>query len=258
MPRGTPKAVATVKGTANVYIIAIPELFYTVQIIFHRNLEVIPLLMVATAWYLVILTVLSVIQFRIERHFARGSVRNVRSSLLSRLKSASRGRQSDLSPRSVDSSLVRWSQTEGRGADLSIHGVSKSFGHLKVLKNVSLEIAAGSVTVILGQSGSGKSTLLRTINHLERVDSGFIAIDGDLIGYRQKAGKLYELKEKDILPKRAEVGMVFQSFNLFPHLTVFENIIEAPVAHGVPRAEAIKTAHELLARVGPRADNCSQ
>ncbi|KVH73672.1 ectoine/hydroxyectoine ABC transporter ATP-binding protein EhuA [Burkholderia cepacia] len=131
-----------------------------------------------------------------------------------------------------------------------MHRVSKSFGSLKVLDKVSLVIPSGSVTVVLGQSGSGKSTLLRTINHLERVDEGFIDIDGELVGYRRDGRTLYELKEKDILRRRAEVGMVFQSFNLFPHLTVLENIVEAPVAAGLSRAQAEAEARTLLARVG--------
>ncbi|WCM21928.1 amino acid ABC transporter ATP-binding protein [Paraburkholderia bryophila] len=132
-----------------------------------------------------------------------------------------------------------------------MHNLSKSFGALKVLDDISLSVASGSVTVILGQSGSGKSTLLRTINHLERVDDGFIDIDGELVGYRRDGRTLYELREKDILRRRrADVGMVFQSFNLFPHLNVLGNVIEAPLAAGVPRAQAEAEARVLLARVG--------
>ncbi|MDR2127646.1 MAG: amino acid ABC transporter ATP-binding protein [Burkholderiaceae bacterium] len=134
---------------------------------------------------------------------------------------------------------------------MRLHGVSKSFGANKVLDNISIDFPASSVTVILGASGSGKSTLLRSINHLERVDQGLIAIDDHLVGYRQAGDTLYELKEKDILAQRVEVGMVFQSFNLFPHLTVLENIVEAPISvRGTPRAEAESQARDLLARVG--------
>jgi polar amino acid transport system permease protein len=109
----------------------------------------------------------------------------------------------------------------------------------------------GEVTAILGPSGAGKSTLLRTINHLERANEGFIAIDGELIGYERRGNTLYELKEAAIRRRRSSVGMVFQNFNLFPHLTVTENIIEAPVSvQKVPRAEAIEQARDLLARIG--------
>ncbi|MEI2297200.1 amino acid ABC transporter ATP-binding protein [Ensifer sp. MJa1] len=134
---------------------------------------------------------------------------------------------------------------------MHVHGISKSFGSLKVLDRVELNLPAGSVTAILGPSGSGKSTLLRAINHLERVDDGFIAIDGELVGYSQKGDTLYELKEKDILKRRADIGVVFQNFNLFPHLTVLENLIEAPIhVRGLGREEAVRLAQELLARIG--------
>ncbi|KVV50018.1 ectoine/hydroxyectoine ABC transporter ATP-binding protein EhuA [Burkholderia ubonensis] len=132
-----------------------------------------------------------------------------------------------------------------------MHAVSKQFGAQRVLERVSFVAPRGSVTVIVGPSGSGKSTLLRTINHLERVDDGYIDIDGELIGYRRDGDALYELKERDVLTRRTEVGMVFQNFNLFPHLTVLENLVEAPVAvGGATRDAAERTARALLARVG--------
>ncbi|KVP64927.1 ectoine/hydroxyectoine ABC transporter ATP-binding protein EhuA [Burkholderia ubonensis] len=132
-----------------------------------------------------------------------------------------------------------------------MHAVSKQFGAQRVLERVSFVAPRGSVTVIVGPSGSGKSTLLRTINHLERVDDGYIDIDGELIGYRRDGDALYELKERDVLKRRTEVGMVFQNFNLFPHLTVLENLVEAPVAvGGATRDAAERTARALLARVG--------
>ncbi|QDQ94470.1 amino acid ABC transporter ATP-binding protein [Rhodococcus sp. WB9] len=134
---------------------------------------------------------------------------------------------------------------------VEVRGVHKSFGALDVLQGVDLLVRKGEVTVILGPSGSGKSTLLRTLNHLEKVDRGTIRIDGDLIGYRRKGGKLHELREREILKQRSRIGFVFQNFNLFPHLTVLENVIEAPVsAQGRDRAEVEVEAKALLERVG--------
>ena len=133
---------------------------------------------------------------------------------------------------------------------------SPTNGHIQVshaLQDISLDIPAGSVTVIIGPSGSGKSTLLRTINHLERVDAGFIQIDDEFIGYHKKGDKLYELKERDILKQRKSVGYVFQNFNLFPHLNVLQNIIEAPLAHKkLSKDQAILKANQLLGLVGLR------
>ncbi|QZL07054.1 amino acid ABC transporter ATP-binding protein [Streptomyces sp. BHT-5-2] len=134
---------------------------------------------------------------------------------------------------------------------VEVRSVHKSFGSNEVLRGIDLAVAAGEVAVVLGPSGSGKSTLLRTINHLEKVDSGWISVDGALVGYRRSGDKLYELREREILKQRTGIGFVFQNFNLFPHLTVLENLVEAPVAvQRRPRAQAEDTARRLLARVG--------
>ncbi|MGW7249415.1 amino acid ABC transporter ATP-binding protein [Streptomyces decoyicus] len=138
-----------------------------------------------------------------------------------------------------------------QGAMVEIRSVHKSFGSLAVLNGVDLQVRTGEVTVVLGPSGSGKSTLLRTINHLEKVDSGSVSVDGALVGYRRAGNKLYELREREILRQRTEIGFVFQNFHLFPHLTVLENITEAPVAAlRRPKKDAGKAARALLARVG--------
>ncbi|MFF9769254.1 amino acid ABC transporter ATP-binding protein [Streptomyces sp. NPDC053086] len=134
---------------------------------------------------------------------------------------------------------------------VDIRSVHKSFGSLDVLRGIDLQVAAGEVTVVLGPSGSGKSTLLRTINHLEKVDRGEISVDGALMGYRRAGDKLYELPEREVLRQRTRIGFVFQNFNLFPHLTVLDNVIEAPVsALKRSRREVVESAHRLLERVG--------
>ncbi|MBB3385212.1 MULTISPECIES: amino acid ABC transporter permease/ATP-binding protein [unclassified Rhizobium] len=255
LPTGFNEIIGLAKSTSMVYVLALPELFYTVQVIYRRNLEVIPLLMVATVWYLVIMTVLSIAQHYIERYFSKGAVRNPTPlpfqaffRRIQRPLPATVDGSSDTRAFAAFRSVI---DLRARGGAVRIHGISKSFGTLKVLDDVELNLPAGSVTAIIGPSGSGKSTLLRAINHLERVDSGFISVDGELVGYTQKGEVLYELKEKDILKRRTDIGMVFQNFNLFPHLTVLENIIEAPIqVRGVSRDEATAYAQELLARVG--------
>jgi polar amino acid transport system ATP-binding protein len=134
---------------------------------------------------------------------------------------------------------------------VDVRGVHKSFGDNEVLRGVDLRVGAGEVVVVLGPSGSGKSTLLRTINRLEKADRGLVGIDGDPIGYRRRGDKLHELREREVLRQRAHVGFVFQNFNLFPHLTVLENIVEAPVsAQRKPVAHAREHARALLGRVG--------
>ncbi|MBG0738521.1 amino acid ABC transporter ATP-binding protein [Paeniglutamicibacter antarcticus] len=129
--------------------------------------------------------------------------------------------------------------------------VSKSFGANKVLRSISLSVDAGEVLCIVGPSGSGKSTFLRCINHLERVDAGRLSVEGQLVGYREKGGRLYELKPKEAAFQRREIGMVFQRFNLFPHLTAVENIIQAPMrVKRMSKAKATARAMELMERVG--------
>jgi polar amino acid transport system ATP-binding protein len=129
--------------------------------------------------------------------------------------------------------------------------VHKRFGRLEVLKGVSLEVQPGEVMCMLGPSGSGKSTFLRCINHLEKINSGRLWVDGKLVGYRQDGDKLYELRESEVAKDRSEIGMVFQRFNLFPHKTALENVIEAPTCvKDVPKSQAVAEAKELLERVG--------
>ena len=134
---------------------------------------------------------------------------------------------------------------------ISAQSVHKSFGSLDVLKGVTLDVMPGEVACLLGPSGSGKSTFLRCCNHLEKVTAGRLYVDGDLIGYRERDGVLYEITEKQAAAQRTDIGMVFQQFNLFAHRTVLENIIEAPVnVKKQPVEKAKKRAMELLEQVG--------
>ncbi|WP_163511975.1 amino acid ABC transporter ATP-binding protein [Fodinicola acaciae] len=134
---------------------------------------------------------------------------------------------------------------------VEIRDVRRSYGPLEALRGVSLDVRHGEVVCLIGPSGSGKSTLLRCVNHLDTVDSGSILVDGELVGYRQHGNRLFELSAKEAARRRASIGMVFQQFHLFPHMTVRQNIIEAPV--GVlrqPMPAAVERARDLLAQVG--------
>jgi polar amino acid transport system ATP-binding protein len=129
--------------------------------------------------------------------------------------------------------------------------VHKSFGRLEVLKGIDLEVARGEVMCILGPSGSGKSTFLRCINHLEKINAGLLYVDGELVGYEKKGHRLHELRESEIARRRRDIGMVFQRFNLFPHMTATENVTEAPQrVRRVGKAAARAKAEDLLRRVG--------
>jgi polar amino acid transport system ATP-binding protein len=134
---------------------------------------------------------------------------------------------------------------------ISIEAVHKSFGRVRVLRGIDLQVGEGTVTCVLGPSGSGKSTLIRCINHLERVDSGRIYVDGELVGYTEHRGRLVEMRPRQIARQRSEIGMVFQSFNLFPHRCALDNVLEGLTqVRRIPYNEAAVTARRLLDRVG--------
>src|SRR6266496_4108512 len=134
---------------------------------------------------------------------------------------------------------------------IKAEGVHKRFGRLEVLKGVSLEVRPGEVVCMIGASGSGKSTFLRCINHLERIDAGRLWVDGRLVGYRQSGDKIYELRDAEVCRERSEIGMVFQRFNLFGHMTALENVIEAPIrVRKVAKRDAVGQGRSLLQQVG--------
>ena len=140
-----------------------------------------------------------------------------------------------------------------QSALIQIRGVHKFFGDLHVLRGIDLDVANGEVCVIMGPSGSGKSTLLRCLNQLETISAGEIFIDGELLGYRKdpSTGVLYDLTDKQIASQRSQIGMVFQRFNLFPHMTALENVMEGPIqVLGRPKAEVARDAQEYLELVG--------
>lgn len=134
---------------------------------------------------------------------------------------------------------------------LRVEDVRKSYGHVEVLKGIDMQVKPGEVACLVGPSGSGKSTFLRCINHLEEINSGRLYVHGELVGYQEKKGRLYELSDREVCRKRAEIGMVFQNFNLFQHMNALENIIEAPMrVLKISKDEAVVHARELLALVG--------
>lgn len=143
--------------------------------------------------------------------------------------------------------------TENETLMIDAQQVCKSFSGLDVLKGINLQVPKGTVTCLIGPSGSGKSTFLRCVNHLEKITAGRLYVDGELIGYKEKNATLYEISEKEAARQRSGIGMVFQNFNLFPHRTALENVIEAPIhVKGVPAEQAKQQALELLEQVGLR------
>ncbi|SFO65128.1 amino acid ABC transporter ATP-binding protein, PAAT family [Actinomadura madurae] len=141
--------------------------------------------------------------------------------------------------------------SESGGLMVKAEEVHKSFGRLEVLKGINLEVKPGEVMCVVGPSGSGKSTFLRCINHLEKINAGRLWVNGHLVGYRESGGKLYELRDREVAAQRREIGMVFQRFNLFPHMTALENVMEAPCrVKKQPKAEVRERAVALLTRVG--------
>ena len=239
-------------------MITVTELLYAVQLIYSVNFKTIPLLITASIWYLIVTSVLTAASStssattpvvpRVSFLPRRGS--GIRRILLT--FTCHRPRPPCSSPRGTDGERRRGDAADpGRGAYAARREPAQGLGQLEVLSGIDLEVARGEVVCIIGPSGSGKSTLLRCINHLEKINAGRLWVDGELVGYRQRGDKLYELRDREICAKRAEIGMVFQQFNLFPHMTALDNVTEAPIrVKGMPKAQAADLAAQLLDRAG--------
>ena len=200
------ETISMLKNTSLVLVIAsVFDLLFEAAQIYSAQFNEIPLLIVASIWYLAMTSVLYVGQYFIERRYGRGFSRAAAGDDAGAL--AGQSRQSPGGGYGMSEPMVK------------AEGVHKRFGQLEVLKGISLEVQRGEVMCMLGPSGSGKSTFLRCINHLEKINAGRLSVDGELVGYRQQGVKLHELPEREIAGKRAEIGMVFQHFNLFPHMT---------------------------------------
>ena len=243
------------KNTTLVSVIGVPELLLATQMITSATFRVFELYLVVALYYLTLTTLWGFVQQWIERRFGEPSQGNAAGNgLLAGGIEWVRAYRLQLGPLAHD--VISPSPVGGLPANateivVEATDVHKSFGPLEVLKGVSLTVRRGEVVVIVGASGSGKATLIRCLNHLEKINRGRILVNGHLIGYREREDRLIEDRERNIARQRQEIGMVFQRFNLFPHLTAVGNIIEAPMqVRGVPKAAAVETARALLARIG--------
>ena len=219
------ETIAMLKDTS--LLIAVPvtsELNFQLRAIGSRTFQIIPMAVASILWYLALSSLLMVGQYFLEKRFSRGfGARETRSPAGA---NARRGRWGHAL------STARARRPAAAAPMVKAEAVHKSFGALEVLKGIDLEVAAAARScACIGPSGSGKSTFLRCINHLEKINAGRLSVDGDLVGYREKGGKLLRAAgAARSPPQRRDIGMVFQRFNLFPHMTALENVIEAPVA----------------------------
>ena len=239
------EVIGMMKYTSLASVISVTELLTSAELIYTRTYETIPLLIVASMWYVALTSVLTAGQRLIERHVGRSE------------------RDRPARPETVAvkaSDFPIWISRPGKrrqapqglsGPMVTVRDLHKRYGAVEVLKGVDLAVEAGQVVCIIGPSGAGKSTLLRCVNRLEASDGGHILVGGRLVGYRRVGARLHEVSERELSAARQRIGMVFQRFNLFQHLTVLENITLAPmIVKGMDRKEARARAITLLERVG--------
>jgi polar amino acid transport system permease protein len=239
------EVIGMMKYTSLASVISVTELLTSAELIYTRTFETIPLLVVASIWYVALTSLLTAGQRLIERHVGRSE----------------RDRQVRLNPTVAKAvHLPTWSGRKNQrhpataaisGPMVIVRNLHKRYGTVEVLKGIDLEVEAGQVVCVIGPSGAGKSTLLRCINHLETSDGGHVLVGGNLVGYRCTGARLHEVSERELSEARRRIGMVFQRFNLFQHLTALENITLAPViVKGTVREDAQAHARALLHRVG--------
>jgi polar amino acid transport system permease protein len=265
-------SVSVVKGTSLASIVSVNELTLRSQQLSSSTFEFFPIFMASGLMYLIMTTVLILGQTYAERRLdperrrmsvgrliprvargpARGQVQDASANLLAAASAAAgQGRLSRTSLRDLLKSVAHEGGESGSEHFVEIHDVYKAYGHREVIRGISLSVNRGDVLVIMGPSGSGKSTLLRLINHLEAVDNGWIKVDGTHVGYREVDGRLKPARGLARIRAEAHIGMVFQQFNLFDHLTALQNVIEAPVhVYHEDRAEARRRGGQLLGLVG--------
>ena len=266
------ETISMLKTTSLVAVVPYSELFFQAQVVGNRTFQPFPMLIMASIWYLSITSILMVGQYYLERRYARGSVRSLPPTPIQRMRRRFGGHGEDfvatrtLAPVTSDPSdavappgrrpraqgLLVSTESPVKGAPMVLaQNVWKSYGRVEVLRGIDLQVEQGDVFCLVGPSGSGKSTFLRCINRLEMIDAGRLSVAGRLVGYHEKGGRLHEMTEKEVAAQRREIGMVFQRFNLFPHMTALENVMEAPVrVKRESKSLARERAQKLLERVG--------
>ena len=219
------EVISMLKTSSLVSVIAYPELLYSAQLIYAVNFQQIPLLVVVCVWYLAVTTILSIGQYYIERRFGRGAAAQPPPTPWQRLRrSLAIGHARVVPPAALPPERADdRARGEGAGRAQALRSPERAATACRS------RCADARSCASIGPSGSGKTTFLRCINHLERIDAGRLSVDGELVGYREVGDTLHELRESEVARKRAEIGMVFQRFNLFAHMTALQNVIEAPV-----------------------------
>lgn len=239
------EVIGMMKYTSLASVISVTELLTSAELIYTRTFETIPLLIVASIWYVTLTSVLTAGQRLMERHVGRSERdRRARPETVA-------GKTSHL-PTYGGRRLSRRQMPPGlSGPMVIVRGLYKRYGTVEVLKGIDVEVETGQVVCVIGPSGAGKSTLLRCINHLETANGGHILVGGKLVGYRRVGTRLHEVSERELSEARRRIGMVFQRFNLFQHLTALENVTLAPViVNGMERGEARTRGLLLLEQVG--------